>query len=122
MPSRGQCVDSSSSENGSTIVLTQAAQGALSPAAVRAEMEKVLAAACLRDSHLLKRFLRYAVEHTLAGEGGQLKEYSLGVDVFGAGRVLRSTSRPGSQDGSAAVAAEIAGVLRARRLARSPAN
>ena len=75
-------MDSSSFENGSTIVLTQEAQGALSPAAVRAELEKVLAADCLRDSHLLKRFLRYAVEHTLAGEGGQLKEYSLGVDVF----------------------------------------
>jgi TolB-like protein/Tfp pilus assembly protein PilF len=76
-------VDSSSSENGSTNVLTQVAPGALPSAAVRAEMEKVLAAACLRDSHLLKRFLRYAVEHTLAGAGGQLKEYSLGVDVFG---------------------------------------
>jgi len=76
-------VDSSSSVNGSMIVLTSGPEGALSPAAVNAELEKVLAAACLRDSHLLKRFLRYAVEHTLAGAGGQLKEYSLGVDVFG---------------------------------------
>jgi TolB-like protein/Tfp pilus assembly protein PilF len=76
-------LDSSSSENGSTIVITRAGQLALSSDAVRAEMEKVLAANCLRDSHLLKRFLRYAVEHTLAGAGGQLKEYSLGVDVFG---------------------------------------
>jgi TolB-like protein/Tfp pilus assembly protein PilF len=76
-------VDASSSENGSTIVLTERPQGALSLAAVCAEMEKVLTAACLRDSHLLKRFLRYAVEHTLAGERGQLKEYNLAVDVFG---------------------------------------
>ncbi|HEY4773164.1 MAG TPA: tetratricopeptide repeat protein [Steroidobacteraceae bacterium] len=73
---------SSSSQNGSTIVLAKGAQEALSAAMVRAEMEKVLAAACLRNSHLLKRFLRYAVEHTLAGEGGLLKEYSLAVDVF----------------------------------------
>lgn len=75
-------MDSSSFENGSTIVLTPGPHAAPSPAAVRAEMEKVLAAACLRDSQLLKRFLRYAVEHTLAGEGEQLKEYSLAVDVF----------------------------------------
>ena len=45
-------------------------------------MDKILAAACLRDSHLLQRFLRYVVGHTLAGERGQLKEYSVAVDVF----------------------------------------
>jgi TolB-like protein/Tfp pilus assembly protein PilF len=78
-------MDASSADNGSTIVLTQGPQVALSPPAVRAEMEKVLAAAGLRDAHQLRRFLRYAVEHTLAGEGGQLKEYSLAVDVFDRG-------------------------------------
>ena len=29
-----------------------------------------------------RRFLRYTVEHTLHGEGRQLKEYRLGVEVF----------------------------------------
>ena len=102
-------MESSSSENGSTIVLTDAAQGALSSAAVRTEMEKVLAAPCLRDSYLLKRFLRYAVEHTLPGEGGQLKEYSLGVDVFG---------RDASYDPRVDPVVRMA----ARRLGRPPAN
>ena len=45
-------------------------------------MEKILAAVCLRDSHLLQRFLRYGTGDTLAGERGQLKEYSVAVDVF----------------------------------------
>ncbi|MGA2357552.1 MAG: hypothetical protein ABSF66_01025 [Terriglobales bacterium] len=51
-------------------------------AAVRSELERLLASRSLRDSDLLKRFLRYIVEHTLAGKGDQLKEYRLGVDVF----------------------------------------
>ena len=102
-------MDSSSSVNGSMIVLTSGPEGALSPAAVNAELEKVLAAACLRDSHLLKRFLRYAVEHTLAGAGGQLKEYSLGVDVFG---------RDASYDPRVDPVVRMA----ARRLGRPPAN
>jgi TolB-like protein/Tfp pilus assembly protein PilF len=76
-------VDASSSETDSTIFLSKGPQGALTPAAVRAEMEKVLAAPCLRDSHLLQRFLRYVVAHTHAGKHGQLKEYSVAVDVFG---------------------------------------
>jgi TolB-like protein len=30
----------------------------------------------------LRSFLRYVVDRTLAGEGGQLKEYTIGTDVF----------------------------------------
>jgi adenylate cyclase len=52
-------------------------------AAVRSELERLLASPSLRDSDLLKPFLRYIVEKTLAGEGDQLKEYRLGVEVFG---------------------------------------
>ncbi len=52
-------------------------------AAVRSELERLLASASLRNSDLLKRFLRYIVENTLAGEGEGLKEYRLGVEVFG---------------------------------------
>ena len=75
-------MDAPSPETDSTVVLTEGPQAKLSPAAVHAEMDKILAAACLRDSHLLQRFLRYVVGHTLAGERGQLKEYSVAVDVF----------------------------------------
>ncbi len=56
---------------------------AVPEAAVRNELDSLLASPSLRDSDLLKRFLRYIVENTLAGEGDQLKEYRLGVEVFG---------------------------------------
>jgi len=52
-------------------------------AAVRSELDRLLASPSLRDSDTLKRFLRYIVENTLAGEGDRLKEYRLGVEVFG---------------------------------------
>ncbi|HTT21306.1 MAG TPA: tetratricopeptide repeat protein [Candidatus Sulfotelmatobacter sp.] len=50
--------------------------------ATLAELERILQSATFRESESLKRFLRYTVEHTLKGEGTQLKEYRLGVDVF----------------------------------------
>lgn len=52
-------------------------------ASVRAELEKLLASATFRASPQLSRFLRYTVESTLRGEGDQLKEYRLGVEVMG---------------------------------------
>lgn len=45
-------------------------------------LEKILQSAAFRDAEILKRFLRYTVEHTLHGEGGQLKEYRVGIEVF----------------------------------------
>lgn len=53
------------------------------PAAVLAQLNRLLASAIFRASPQLSRFLRYAVEATLRGEGDQLKEYRLGVDVMG---------------------------------------
>jgi len=55
--------------------------GLLEPA-IRNELERLLASACFREAEGLRRFLRYAVEHTVAGEGDQLKEYRLGLEVF----------------------------------------
>jgi len=55
----------------------------LPESAVRGELERLLTSSPLRDSELLKRFLQYVVENTLKGEGNQLKEYRLGVEVFG---------------------------------------
>jgi TolB-like protein/Tfp pilus assembly protein PilF len=46
------------------------------------QLEKILSSDGFRDAEGLKRFLRYSVEHTLHGEGRQLKEYRLGVEVF----------------------------------------
>ncbi len=42
----------------------------------------MLASDTFVSSARLSRFLRYVVERTLSGEGDQLKEYTLGVDVF----------------------------------------
>jgi TolB-like protein len=75
-------VDSSSSENSSSTVLPQIGGDAPPGGAVRAELERVLSSTLFRDAEGLKRFLRYTVENTLQGEGDQLKEYRLGVDVF----------------------------------------
>ena len=46
------------------------------------ELEKILSSDTFRDAEGLRRFLRYAVERTVRGEGGLLKEYRLGVEVF----------------------------------------
>ncbi len=54
-----------------------------SPDSVRAELERILASASFRGSPPLRRFLRYTVEHSLDGEADQLKEYRLGLEVFG---------------------------------------
>jgi TolB-like protein/tetratricopeptide (TPR) repeat protein len=50
--------------------------------AVRREMDKVLASRAFRTAKGQKNFLRYAVEQTIAGHGNEIKEYSVGVEVF----------------------------------------
>jgi hypothetical protein len=50
---------------------------------IRTELEKVLASAELARCPQLQRFLHFVVEEELAGRGDQLKEYVLGVGVFG---------------------------------------
>jgi adenylate cyclase len=52
---------------------------------VRAALEKMLSSAGFRNSERMRRFLRVAVERTLDGATDQLKEFSLGHDVFDRG-------------------------------------
>lgn len=52
------------------------------PAEVLAELERLIESRGLRESHQLKRLLRYIVEETLAGRSDGLKEYALGLEVF----------------------------------------
>lgn len=54
----------------------------ISNAAIQSELEKICSSVTLGSSARLCRFLRYVVEQALAGRGDDLKEYSLGVDVF----------------------------------------
>ena len=48
-------------------------------------LEKILASAGFRNSERMRRFLRITVERTLDGATDQLKEFSLGHDVFDRG-------------------------------------
>jgi adenylate cyclase len=49
---------------------------------VRAQTKRILASPELKRSSSLSRLLRFVVEETLNGNGHELKEYRLGVDVF----------------------------------------
>ena len=50
--------------------------------AVRAELDRVLASKGFQNAGRLSRLLRYLTEKTLGGAADQLKEYSVGVEVF----------------------------------------
>jgi serine/threonine-protein kinase len=50
--------------------------------AVREHLSHVLASTAFAHVDRLKRFLRYVVEETVAGRSENLKEYSIGVEVF----------------------------------------
>ena len=50
---------------------------------IRAQMERLLRSSHFRNSRRYPALLRYVVEETLEGRGPQLKERTLGVEVFG---------------------------------------
>jgi predicted ATPase len=58
---------------------------AVPPGDVRAQLARILDSPSFLKAPILSRLLRYLVERTLDGETDQLKEYSLGVDVFDRG-------------------------------------
>jgi TolB-like protein len=49
------------------------------------QLERLLASEVFANTDRARRFLRYVVDRTLAGEGDQLKEFVIGVDVFDRG-------------------------------------
>jgi serine/threonine-protein kinase len=49
---------------------------------IRRQTERVLSSRTFTASGRMSRFLRFAVERTLEGRGGELKEYLLGVEIF----------------------------------------
>jgi hypothetical protein len=72
----------------------------VSEEAVREELSRVLACHEFRSSKRSQDFLRYVVEHTLAGHADMLKERTIGIEVFG-----RSTSYEPSDDATVRVKA-----------------
>ena len=61
------------------------AKAPISAAEVQDQLNQILASPGFRGSARLQRFLRVAVERTLAGEAYQMKEYNVGRDVFDRG-------------------------------------
>jgi len=57
--------------------------GGTSPQAIRAQLEKLLTSATFARTERLRGFLRFTVEATIEGKGEELKEYQIGVQVFG---------------------------------------
>jgi hypothetical protein len=51
--------------------------------AVRAQLERLLADAHFKQSKRFPSFLRFVIEHTLAGDADSIKERTLGVEIFG---------------------------------------
>ncbi len=54
----------------------------LTPGEIRTQLERVLASETFQRAERLSRFLRHAVEQSLAGEEATLKEYAIGLHVF----------------------------------------
>src|ERR1700694_1411649 len=50
---------------------------------VAEQLNRILASKAFRQADRLKRFLTFIVEETIAGRGERLKEYVVGVEVFG---------------------------------------
>ena len=46
------------------------------------ELEKILSSQAFRNAESQRAFLRYVVEQSLRGCGDQIKEYTIGIDVF----------------------------------------
>jgi hypothetical protein len=67
---------------------------------VRQELNRVLSSHEFHTSKRSQDFIRYVVEHTLAGRADMLKERTIGIDVFG-----RSTSYEPSDDATVRVKA-----------------
>ena len=57
----------------------------VSAALVRDQVSRILRSPSFLQVPTLGRLLHYLVEHTVAGDQGQLKEYAVGLEVFGRG-------------------------------------
>ena len=73
-------MSSSTSQHGSAVMPKFADR--VSDESVLCALEAILSSDAFRDADILKRFLRYSVEHSLRGEQDELKEYRLGLEVF----------------------------------------
>lgn len=93
-------MDPTSSSTHTHAPRANATEPAASDTDVREELERVLASQEFHVSKLCQSFLRYVVENTLAGQRANLKERTIGVEVFG-----KPTSYDPSEDAGVRVKA-----------------
>ncbi len=62
--------------------------------AIEAQLQRLLATSFFSHSRRFPAFLRYVVEKTLAGETEQLKERTLGIEIFGKGADYDTANDP----------------------------
>jgi len=55
---------------------------------IQEELERILSSRTFHAAEGQKRFLRFAVEYTIAGRPHEVKEYTVGVEVFGRGQAF----------------------------------
>src|ERR687884_331104 len=65
------------------IISAHTGEEQLSHQAVRAQLGRILSSKAFARSPRISRFLSFVVEQTLEGQESKLKEYLLGVEVFG---------------------------------------
>ncbi len=66
----------------------------LDPAAIREQLERILASASFRNSRRHSCFLRFVVEEALEGNADRLKERSIGAQVFGLDPAYDTSTNP----------------------------
>src|SRR5437879_6514416 len=54
-----------------------------SDTSIESWVDRVLQSGTFRNAPTSRRLLQYLAEHSAAGDADQLKEYTIGVDVFG---------------------------------------
>src|SRR5665213_1862278 len=64
-------------------VIPAATAPGVSPAGVREQLDRILASPLFKNSKRYPSLLRYVVEQALDGHGSELKERTLGIEVFG---------------------------------------
>src|SRR5665213_3111835 len=64
-------------------VVPASTEPGVSSAAVREQLDRILASPLFKNSKRYPSLLRYVVEQVLDGHGSELKERTLGIEVFG---------------------------------------
>ena len=82
-PSEDRRSDAADRQRHAADILDSDDSRALSPDAVRGQLQRILDSPAFEASERRKRFLRYVVEELLAGRADRLKGYAIATDVFG---------------------------------------